>query len=99
MTVLEALMVLAFGVSWPFSIAKALRTRVVAGKSPVFLTLIMIGYGFGIAHKLLSALDWVVVLYAANLLMVGTDILLYIRFRPKGRARAETRGRHAKSSG
>ncbi len=80
MSVFEASMLLCFGVSWPISIAKALRTRVVAGKSPVFMIIVMIGYASGIMHKLLFSRDWVIALYAINLLMVGVDLALYFKY-------------------
>lgn len=76
-------MLLCFGASWPFSIAKTVRTRQVAGKSPVFLTIVCIGYGFGIAHKILYSRDWVLILYAVNMLMVAADIALYFRYAAK----------------
>ncbi len=81
MSPFEALMLLCFGASWPASIAKAVRTKQVAGKSPVFMILIMIGYGCGIAHKILFDRDWVIGLYALNLVMVATDLYLYRLYR------------------
>jgi hypothetical protein len=81
MSPFEALMLLCFGASWPASIAKALRTKQVAGKSPVFMILIMIGYGCGITHKLLFDRDWVIILYALNLVVVAADLYLYRRYR------------------
>ena len=80
MSVFEVAMLLCFGVSWPISIAKAIRTRAVAGKSPVFMVLIILGYLCGILHKLLFAFDWVIYLYLLNMLMVSVDLALYLRF-------------------
>lgn len=80
MSIFEVVMLLCFGLSWPISIAKALRTKVVAGKSPVFMTLIIGGYLCGIVHKLLHNPDWVTLLYAFNMLMVATDLALYVRY-------------------
>ncbi len=73
-------MLVCFGLSWPISIAKALRTRRVEGKSPLFMVVICVGYLSGILHKLLFSLDWVIVLYAINLLMVAMDLFLYYRY-------------------
>jgi len=50
-------MLLCFGASWPISITKSLRTRVVAGKSPAFMAVIGSGYLSGIVHKLIYSLD------------------------------------------
>jgi len=48
MSIFEVLMLVCFGLSWPISIAKALRTEKVAGKSPVFMGVICLGYLSGI---------------------------------------------------
>ncbi len=83
MSVFEVMMLVCFGLSWPISIAKALRTRRVEGKSPLFMAVICVGYLSGILHKLLFSLDWVIALYALNLLMVATDLFLYYRYLPR----------------
>lgn len=83
MSIFEIGMLICFGVSWPISIAKALRTKKVEGKSPVFMALICLGYMSGILHKVLFAMDGVVILYAINMLMVAIDLFLYFRFLPK----------------
>jgi hypothetical protein len=82
MSMFEAIMLLCFGASWPFSIAKALRTKVVEGKSPLFMTLVAIGYLSGVIHKSLYSFDWITLLYAVNLIMVVTDLTLYYRYLP-----------------
>ena len=82
-SVFEALMLLCFAASWPFSIAKALRTKVVAGKSPAFMGVIEAGYVSGILFKLTAPgpTDPTVWLYVLNLFIVGTDLFLYFRYR------------------
>lgn len=80
MSIFEILMLLCFGVSWPLSIAKALRTRVVAGKSPAFMAVVLVGYVSGTLHKLRYDPDAVTALYVLNGLLVATDLILYIRF-------------------
>jgi len=82
----EALMLILFGVSWPVSIAKALRTRFVRGKSPLFMVLVIIGYACGVTHKIINPdatghVHPVVWLYALNLAMVAFDLSLYLRYR------------------
>ena len=84
MSVFEIVMLVCFGVSWPVSIAKALRTRVVVGKSPLFMAIVCAGYLSGILHKWFFARDWVILLYAANCVMVAIDLALYHRFKPAG---------------
>lgn len=84
MSYFEAGMLICFGVSWPISILKSLRTRVVAGKSPLFMSVVFVGYICGLLHKICYAYDWVTALYVFNLVMVGTDLALYFFFRKRG---------------
>ena len=87
--VFEALMLLAFGCSWPASIAKSLRTRFVRGKSPAFMVIVLAGYLCGVVHKLLNPpgadagalAPYVLWLYVLDMAMVGTDLTLYFLFR------------------
>lgn len=73
-------MLICFGISWPLSIVKSLRSRTAKGKSWVFLTFIFTGYLCGILSKVLAGnITYVVVLYVINLIMVGTDLILYFR--------------------
>ena len=83
MSIFEATMLLCFGVSWPISIAKSLRTKIVSGKSPVFMAILCLGYMSGIAHKALYSLDWIMLLYAFNMLMIMTDLFLYFMYLPR----------------
>lgn len=85
MSVFEAAMLICFGASWPISIAKSLRTRIVSGKSPLFMGVLCFGYACGIIHKLLHSMDWVIVLYALNMVLVATDLTLYFKYLPKER--------------
>jgi hypothetical protein len=75
-------MVIAFGISWPVNIIKSVKTRSAKGKSLAFLLFIFGGYICGIAAKLVAgSITYVFIFYVLNLLMVGTDILLYFRNR------------------
>ena len=80
MSVFEAGTLICFGISWPLSIAKALRTKHVIGKSPIFMAIICLGYLNGILHKVLVNCDWVIALYVLNLAMVAFDLFLYYRY-------------------
>ena len=71
------LFLLCFAVSWPISIAKSLRT---IGKSPLFMGLIILGYIFGIIHKLLYSHDIVIWLYVFNATLVSIDLALYFTY-------------------
>ena len=52
--ILETLMIISFGISWPTSIHKSYTARSTKGKSLLFLFFIFVGYLFGIAAKLLT---------------------------------------------
>lgn len=78
--IFEIIMLACFGSSWPFAVAKTLRTKVVKGKSPIFLVLILIGYIAGIINKLITNFDHVIWLYCLNGSMVLTEIVLYIKY-------------------
>ena len=85
--ILEIAMVLCFGASWPMNVLKSFRARSTKVKSLAFLCLIFIGYIAGIASKLLNeaymaefAAKWYVLFfYVLNFLMVGADLVLYVR--------------------
>ena len=80
MSVFEAIMLICFGVSWPFSIAKSIRTKRVEGKSRAFMAIVCIGYLSGILHKALYSFDWIILLYITNMILVATDLALYYRY-------------------
>lgn len=81
----EVLFLLCFAVSWPLSIAKSLRTKIVIGKSPIFMSLIILGYIFGIIHKALYSHDIVIWLYVFNAMLVATDLVLYFTYIGRNR--------------
>lgn len=81
LSVFEAIMLICFGISWPFSIWKSWKTREVGSKSLVFLAFVLVGYLAGIIHKILYSLDIVLAVYILNTLMVAIDMLLYLRNR------------------
>lgn len=85
MSPFEIVMLVLFGISWPISIAKALRTKRVAGKSPLFMLTICTGYLFGVIHKIHYAFDWVTGLYALNMVLILTDLALYFRYSSRNR--------------
>ena len=90
--VFETVMLVCFASGWPFSIAKSLRTRVVDGKSPVFMCVVEAGYVAGILFKLTGKLDAVLGLYIFNSVLVAIDLALYFRFRKKRGTRSELGG-------
>jgi hypothetical protein len=80
MSVFEISMLVCFGVSWPISIYKSIKTKVVTGKSPLFLGIVILGYISGMLHKIFFSMDAVIWLYAANLFLVSVDLGLYFYY-------------------
>ena len=85
--ILEIIMIVSFGASWPLNVMKSWRARTTKGKSLPFLCLILFGYVAGIASKLVNetymaafASKWYVLFfYVLNFVMVAIDLALYIR--------------------
>lgn len=85
--ILEIVMILCFGASWPFNVMRSYKARTAKGKSISFLCLIIIGYIAGIASKFLNeaymanfAEKWYVLFfYFLNLIMVSADLVIYFR--------------------
>ena len=86
---LEALMILCFGLSWPISIRKSWVSRTAKGKSLFFEFFIWSGYIFGIARKIIlwstatGPLGWLFYLgwffYVLNIVEITIDMGLYFR--------------------
>ena len=95
--ILEILMVLLFGCSWPMNVMKSYKARTAKGKSIMFLLFIWVGYIAGIASKftneayMASFSDkwYVLVFYFINITMVSVDIALYFRNRHLDKKKAE----------
>ncbi len=81
MSLWEAGMLICFGASWPFAVKKTYKTKSVKGKSRLFLSLIIIGYIFGIINKIINSVDFVLWLYVINLILVGSDLFLCLIYR------------------
>jgi len=85
--ILEIIMIVSFGASWPLNVIKSYKARTAKGKSLAFLCLIFFGYIAGIASKFLNESymasfqeKWYVLFfYFLNLIMVGIDLVLYFR--------------------
>ncbi len=78
----EITMLVLFGCSWPFNIAKALKTKTAKGKSVVFQVLVLIGYFIGLFGKFYTyhqtgTLSYSVWFYIADILMVSMDLVLF----------------------
>ncbi len=82
--IFEAIMLVCFGISWPISVYKDIKSRTAKGKSIVFICAIIVGYISGIAGKLSgffldgSEITYVFYLYILNLCVVTADLVITI---------------------
>ena len=90
MSIFEALMMLGFGLAWPFNISRSLRTKTAAGKSFLFMITIEFAYICGMIHKILHNFDWVFWLYVLNFVMVGITLHQAGRFSQSAPASPQT---------
>ena len=80
----EIAMLVLFGVSWPFNIAKSWRSRTAKGKSVLFEIIVICGYVIGVSGKFVEfqntgTLAYAVWFYFADIAMVLIDVCLYVR--------------------
>lgn len=84
----EVITIFCFGLSWPISIRKSLKSHTAQGKSLFFEVFLLIGYAFGIVRKILmatalNASGFLFYLsfffYVLNFVEISFDILLYVR--------------------
>lgn len=92
-SVMEMLMVICFGISWPINIRKAWVSRSTKGISLLFYTFILVGYLFALVGKCVliayyapapwyETVKWYVMFfYVLNTLMVSAGIVIYFRNR------------------
>ncbi len=85
--ILEIIMIVSFGASWPMNVMKSYKARTTKGKSLAFLCLILFGYVAGITSKFMNAdymasfaSKWYVLFfYVLNFVMVFIDFCIYFR--------------------
>ena len=77
-TVFESIMLICFGLSWPISVYKSIKSKSTKGKSVIFLFAILIGYISGIIGKIVSNnITYVLIFYIINFVVVSTDTVIY----------------------
>lgn len=78
MKIFEIIMLLCFGVSWPISVYKSIKTGSTKGKSVVFILAIILGYISGITGKIVNdQINYVLAFYFFNLIIVSIDLVIY----------------------
>ncbi len=78
--ILETVMLVCFGFSWPLNLMKAYKARTAKGTSLPFILLIITGYIAGISAKLISGqITYVLAAYFINLAIVSLNLVIYFR--------------------
>ncbi len=89
--IFEFIMLACFGLSWPISVYKSIKTKSTQGKSLVFIFAIIIGYVSGILGKIISgATNYVLIIYCFNLSVVLFDLTLYFINRNREKSQTKT---------
>ena len=79
-SILETVMLVCFGFSWPLNVMKAYKAKTAKGTSLPFIMLIIIGYIAGISAKLISGqINYVLIAYILNLAIVSLNVIVYFR--------------------
>ena len=76
--VLESIMLICFGLSWPVSVVKNIKAHTAKSMSLPFILLIITGYIAGITAKIYSHnYSYVLVIYIINLIFVSANLVVY----------------------
>ena len=79
-SILETIMLVCFGLSWPINLMKAYKAGTAKGTSLPFILLIITGYIAGISAKLVSGqINYVLIAYIFNLVVVSLNLCVYFR--------------------
>lgn len=91
-SVLETLMIVSFGVSWPMNLIRSYRSRSTKGKSIAFNFFILFGYICGVISKAIThTYNLAFYFYFPNIIMVTCDIILYFRNKKLEKQAADTK--------
>lgn len=80
-SILETIMLVCFGLSWPINVIKAYKARTAKSTSLWFILLIITGYIAGIFAKVVSGnpINYVFYVYLLNLAIVSLNLVVYFR--------------------
>ena len=79
-SILETVMLVCFGFSWPLNVIKAYKAKTAKGTSLPFVLLIITGYIAGISAKIISGqINYVLIAYILNLAIVSLNVIVYFR--------------------
>lgn len=81
---LETIMLICFGISWPISLINNIKAKTAKSMSICFILMIVFGYIAGITAKIMSGkTSLVIVVYVINLLFVLANVPVYFINRKK----------------
>lgn len=87
--ILESVMLICFGLSWPINVWKNIKSKTAKNMSLKFILLIIVGYIAGIVAKLSKgAVNYVLVVYILNLAIVSVNVVVYFVNKRYDQARA-----------
>ncbi len=76
--IMETIMLICFGCSWPLSLMKNIKAKSSKGMSLSFTLMIITGYVAGITAKIVDGnFTFVLAAYVINLLMVSANVVIY----------------------
>lgn len=79
-SILETVMLVCFGFSWPLNVMKSYKAKTAKGTSLPFILLIVAGYIAGITAKVITdQINYVLIAYIVNLAIVSLNIVIYFR--------------------
>ena len=79
-SILETVMLVCFGFSWPLNVMKAYKAKTAKGTSLPFILLIVAGYIAGITAKVITdQINYVLIAYIVNLAIVSLNIVIFFR--------------------
>lgn len=77
-SILEIIMLICFGCSWPINVIKSYKARTAKSTSLPFILLIITGYIAGILAKVASnQINFVFAVYIINLVIVSINLVIY----------------------
>ena len=89
--ILETIMMICFGFSWPINAVKAYRAGTAKSTSLLFHSLIFLGYVAGIAAKIIGGhINYILAVYILNFCTVSANIVIYFINRNKDRLREQS---------
>lgn len=75
---LETIMLICFGASWPISVLKNVKSKTAKSMSLQFILLIIFGYLAGITAKIVTGqINFVLIVYLINLAFVSVNLVVY----------------------